>query len=308
MVAGKVGFVYSTKDRVALTRRSFPSFAQTPGFEIVWVDGSTSEEGIRLPYEFQKEFPAIVEVHSHVGGGPDPAIRYGLDRLRARGYDYCGLIENDVTFQDRWLEALMELFERGSRDGLRVGCATVRTYVERALWAHNGYAVLWNVGAAMALFTRQAADILHAAYHQAHARTLSAFYRELAGNDLTACWELWLDQPNRRLGCDWSYPMQLYRCGLATLGTIPCAASTFDMDMESYFRVTYARDAAAMPAVSEAAWNSFKNALDARQGRFPGVVDRVQTAWYIARLRYKRWRHVCHARRRAAARLVEKAR
>src|SRR5215831_15945439 len=109
----KVGFIFSTKERVDLSRRSLGSIDSDSGFDLIWLDGSTSEEARRLPESIKLQKTRLVEVHLDVKGGPDAAIRYGLRRLLALGYDYCGLIENDLEFVPGWFSRLMELFRLG---------------------------------------------------------------------------------------------------------------------------------------------------------------------------------------------------
>ena len=153
--APKVGFAFSSKDRVELSRRSLQSIDSDGGFDLIWIDGSTSEEGRRLPESTNLRNTRLVELHLDVKGGPDVAIRFGLRRLLALGYDYCGLIENDIEFVPGWFSRLMQLFKLGEIDGLQVGAATTRTFLSRTLTIQSQYARLWNIGAGVVLFTRE---------------------------------------------------------------------------------------------------------------------------------------------------------
>ena len=49
-----------------------------------------------------------IEKHGHVTGGPDVAILYCLSLMLERGYDYVGLIENDL--EPGWLDRIFQLF------------------------------------------------------------------------------------------------------------------------------------------------------------------------------------------------------
>ena len=71
-----VGFVFSTKDRVPMTHRSLASIDTDGGFDLIWVDGSQSPEGQRLPLAAQLRRARLVEICRGVTGGPDAAIRY----------------------------------------------------------------------------------------------------------------------------------------------------------------------------------------------------------------------------------------
>src|SRR5678816_4559553 len=120
----KVGFIFSSKERVDLSRRSLSSIDSDSGFDLIWLDGSTSQEARRLPESITLRKTRLVEVHLDVTGGPDAAIKYGLHRLLALGYDYCGLIENDIEFVPGWFSRLMELFQLAETNDLQVGAAS----------------------------------------------------------------------------------------------------------------------------------------------------------------------------------------
>ena len=235
----KVGFVFSTKERVDLSRRSLRSIDSDSGFDLIWLDGSTSEEARRLPESISLRKTRLVEVHLDVKGGPDAAIRYGLRRLLALGYDYCGLIENDIEFVPGWFSRLMELFELGAIDNLQVGAATTRTFLSRTLAPQSQYATLWNIGAGMVLFTRNATRIVLRHYHPRRAREVSAYFKKKHGNDLRHIWELWMDRHDRLLGCDWGYSLELDKRGLSSLGTVPTYSYNLDLDPKTFLRSDY---------------------------------------------------------------------
>jgi hypothetical protein len=228
----KVGFVFSTKDRVDFTLRSLASIDTDSGFDLIWVDGSNTCEGKAVPESVTLRKARLLEIQYNVGGGPDSAIGFGLRRLLNLGYDYCGLIENDVLFQPGWFYKLMNLFEAADEYGFTVGAATVRNVESRVLLYRQQYTINWNVGAGMILFTRKAARVVLATYGPTTARKLAAFYRARFGIDLGNVWELWMDQEDRYLGCDWAYCMHLFSHGMISVGSIPSMASNIDCDME----------------------------------------------------------------------------
>jgi hypothetical protein len=247
-VASKVGFAFSTKDRVEFTRASLASTDACTGFDLVWVDGSDTPEGKALPESAKPRNFRIVEIHHNVRGGPDAAICFGLRRLVQRGYDYCGLIENDIEFKPGWFPKLMELFELGKRDGLEVGAVTARSIESRVLIHRPGYVIKWNVGAGMVLFTREAAQMVLADYGADTASELAHYYCRKFAQDLRNVWEFYMLGPNHLHGCDWRYAKSLYQRGLSSLGTAPSLAFNMDMDVEKVFRTSYVN---ASPSVTE---------------------------------------------------------
>jgi hypothetical protein len=231
----RIGFVFSTKDRVDFSLCSLSSLDQEKGFDVIWVDGSDTKEGKELPYKYKFKNANLVEIHSEIKGGPDRAIKYGLKRLLDLGYDYCGLIENDIVFQPGWFKKLIELFSLAAKDGLAVGAATVRNYNSRVIEYREKYTINWNIGAGMILFTRRAAELILDKYDllPTVGLRICRFYGELFGVDL---------RKNREpcsnplgigylLSCDFSYDMVLYKNGLASVGSIP--SLVFDLGFDA---------------------------------------------------------------------------
>jgi hypothetical protein len=241
----RVGFAFSTMERTELSRRSLASIDTESGFDLVWVDGSKSAAGKQLPREVRLHNCRLVETHYDVRGGPDRAIRYSLRRLLSLGYDYCGLIENDIEFEPGWFGHLMATFERAKQAGLQAGAATARNIGSRVLEHRDGFTLNWNMGAGMVLFTRQAAWEVLADYGLTSSRKVSAFYREQVGYSLDEVWELWMDKPDRDLGTDWNYAASLYQKNLVSIGTVPSVARNIDMDVETACRTKYVTPEAA---------------------------------------------------------------
>lgn len=234
----RIAFVFSTKDRLEYTKQSLASLDTVP-IDLIWLDGSDGAEAQKLPFEYKFKHARMLEVHTNLKGGPDVAIRFGLRRLLALGYDYCGLIENDIVFQPGWYEALQKLFVLGERDGLAVGAATVRSYESRMLEYKNGYALSWNIGAGMALFSRRATELILAEYQFPTGQQISAFYARKFRLDLRSVWELWVGKWDLTMGADWAYTMILYQHGLASLASVPTYATDLDLTPEKYMRSRY---------------------------------------------------------------------
>ena len=261
----RIGFAFSTKDRVEFTRRSLASIDTDEGFDLVWVDGSVRPEGRRLPHEVRLQNARIVRVYQGIGGGPDIAIRFGLRRLIDLDYDLCGLIENDIVFEPGWFASLTALFERGAQDGLRVGAATVRTFASRVLFYRSDYAGLYNLGAGVVLLTREAAKTILAAYNCPTAREVGNFFSHNFGADLTVHQEFGEKRPHRRLSGDWGYAQQLYKYGFVSVGSLPTMARNFDLDAERMAHSKYMTEAPAPTAEDEAIFKRVRDYTQARR-------------------------------------------
>jgi GT2 family glycosyltransferase/glycosyltransferase involved in cell wall biosynthesis/Tfp pilus assembly protein PilF len=226
-------------ERTELSQRSLASIDTDGGFDLIWIDGSKSAEGKKLVKEAKTANCRLVEKHYDVRGGPDAAIRYGLEKLLALGYDYCGLIENDIEFKPGWFKKLMATFELAKKQGLEAGAATARTLGSRVLECRGGFTINWNMGAGMVLFTSEAARQILADYGHMSSREIAEFYRDRLGFDLKDVWELWMDKPDRPLGCDWKYAASLYKVNKVSVGTLPSMATNIDADIESDCRTKY---------------------------------------------------------------------
>ena len=237
----RIGFAFSTMDRPEFTVRSLKSIDQNSPFEfdLLWLDGSYGPAGRALPDQTKLKHCRLIEVHRDLRGGPNAAIRFGLQRLLRLGYDYCGLLENDIEMQPGWLESMFTAWKNAEADGLRVGTVTARTFQCRALSLGPRYALMWNVGAAHALFSRLGARVVLSRYGVRNALALQDFFGSAFGCDLRPHWELFMGKPDRELGTDWGYALELYRCGLAAVGTVPSLAANFDYDAEKDSRTVY---------------------------------------------------------------------
>jgi hypothetical protein len=177
------------------------------------------------------------------------------------------LIENDIEFVPGWFSRLMELFQAGEPNDRPVGAATTRTFVSRTLSVHSQYAKLWNVGAGMVLFTREATRVILRHYHPRRAKELSGYFQKTSNNDLTDIWELWKDRSDRLLGCDWGYSLELDRHGFSSLGTVPAYSYNLDLDPKTFLRSEY------LGGVANVGFNA-----DPRQGQSAGTAELTTTS------------------------------
>ncbi|TSC75483.1 MAG: hypothetical protein G01um101430_325 [Parcubacteria group bacterium Gr01-1014_30] len=218
----RVGFVFSTKERTDFTKRTLASLDRDKGYDILWMDGSDTETARRLPKIYRFKNVKLKEYHLDIRGGPDKTIQFGLERLLELGYDWCGLIENDILFKKGWFAKLMNLFRLSAKEGIAAGAGTVRNLESRVLEYRKGYTVNWNIGAGMILFTREAAQLLVKNYPPiATAFGLYKFWAEHFGLDLSQAKELWFGKPNRALSSDFNYETVLYSNGFSAIGSMP---------------------------------------------------------------------------------------
>jgi hypothetical protein len=222
----RVGFAFSSKNRASFTRQTLEAMDKDGGYDLIWNDGSDEPEDRALPNEFQFQKARLVEVNYDVVGGPDKSICFGLKRLLQLGYDYVGLMENDIVMQPGWFGRLMHLFELAAAEGIACGAATVRSFKGRVIDHRFGYSLNWGTGAGMILFSRPAAEIILRQYSNLRMSTasISRFYSRLFQLDLN----LRSQDPSGEWGTqdmwltlDWGYTPMLYMHGFASVGSIP---------------------------------------------------------------------------------------
>lgn len=220
-------FAFTTRDRVDVTLQALPPLAFEPGFDLIWVDGSATDEGRALPHRLAPDMAQLREIESDVVGGPDAAIVTALTRMLALGYDYCGLIENDIALEAGWFAAMMALFDAGTADGLAVGAVTARAFESRILLKRPGYAVPMNTGAGMVLFTRAAARLVLDHYRTPSTAELRTWFLYASGRDCASFGEPAFRQgpgSDIALASDYQYDLVLQRHGLCALATVPVRA------------------------------------------------------------------------------------
>ena len=240
----RVGFVLSSKDRVSFTRQTLEAMDKDGGYDLIWNDGSDEAEARALPKSYQFQNARLVEVNSNVRGGPDRSICFGLQRLLNLGYDYVGLMENDIVMQPGWFRRLMNLFALAAADGIVCGAATVRSYERRVLEHRSGYSINWATGAGMILFSRAAAEVILRQYLklQMSKSCMMRFYERLFRIDLRL---LAKDAAGRYVGndpwltLDWGYTPMLYMHGYTSVGSIPNLAIDLEFPSDLRLRQSY---------------------------------------------------------------------
>jgi hypothetical protein len=238
----RIGFAFSSRDRFVFTLRTLKTIDSEGGFDVVWNDGSERREVPELSRYFVFRNARLAEVNYGVKGGADAAICFGLRRLLDLGYDYIGLIENDILMGPNWFPTLLSLFELAAVDGLTVGAASVLGYQSRVLEYRRDYSIDWARGAAMVLFTRPAAQLVLDNYAslKMSSQQLRGFYAEQFGVALHAPeWAVgsrWMDGP---MSVDWGYAAFLYRHGYACVGSIPSLTRDLEFDVRQVLRTEY---------------------------------------------------------------------
>lgn len=242
----RIGFSFSTRDRYLFTLQTIQSLDSEGGFDLIWNDGSTEPGVPALAGNYKFKNARLVEVNYGVTGGADRAICFGLSRLLELGYDYVGLIENDILFRPGWFGALMRLFSRGAEEGIVCGSATARSFESHVLEYRSGYSLQADTGAGMVLFSRAAAEIILEKYGnppslQMTTHSWQKFYANLFGLDLREFAPFWALPPEEPYPCtlDWGYTPSLYLSGYASLSTIPSYATDLEFDVESFFHTRY---------------------------------------------------------------------
>jgi len=228
--------IYNTKDRVDLTQRTIPALAAEGDFDLIWMDGSRTEDGRALPAKLGPTADQLTEIHYGVVGGPDAAIVYALSYALDKGYARIGLVENDVLLAPGWYQAVMALFQKGAQDGLRVGAVTARPYDRRTLWQTADYSVHFGSGAGMIVFSRSAAECILRSYRTTTYTEILDSFISTGAPDFSHIWEasrLDLRRQNQNAtSADWFFDAALIRQGMVTLGTVPGYAENIDADMK----------------------------------------------------------------------------
>jgi hypothetical protein len=213
----KVAIAYSTKDQTESTKQTIEPLLRDD-IALYWGDGSRTDEGQRLPKSYGVKADRVL-------GGPDACIAWKLSTLLAapEHYTYIGLAENDVLLEDGWFEETMELFKKGKADGLSVGVVSPRSYVDRVLLHRSGYAIMHNLGAGFAIFTREAADIVLCSMRTGWWPDVVKTFAQLSGVDLRTYAAF---RGNEQfVTTDWQFEAQLARHGLSSLALTPSKAS-----------------------------------------------------------------------------------
>lgn len=217
----KTAIAYLTKDRVELTKQTFP-ILRDGQHALFWVDGSNF--GGEGQIFFDANHTAATESFSDIRGGADAAIVFALSRMlnHSAEYTHVGLCENDVLLDPDWFARTIHLFELGAEDGLVVGAASARAYDDRILIQRSGYAVCHNLGAGHVIYTRKAAELVLANYRTGWWPDNRAIFAQLSGIDIGryACFR----GSAQWTTADWHFDAILAQAGLSSLALTPCAA------------------------------------------------------------------------------------
>jgi len=233
----KVAFAYSSKERMNLSEVTIAPILADQGFDLYWVDGSASEAGRDLPFNY-KNAEQLSEIHLGVRGGADAAIVYSLSLLLEKGYDYIGLIENDVRLDAGWFSKLFSLFEQGKKDGLKVGAVSARCIGDRIHVPRDGYALMSNVGAGMILLTREAVVAVLDRFRTGSYGEISFLFNHYTGKPCSIPWQVDLPEdkqlPKWYYAADWFFETSMLPEGLATLALTPGMARNIDVDFSGH--------------------------------------------------------------------------
>jgi hypothetical protein len=229
----RVAIAFSTCDRTELSRQSIEPLLQPGKFDLHWVDGSKTREGIA--YACLQARNQHLAMHEDVTGGSGAAIIYALSKMLGMGrvlkndaqgfsaedqaYDYIGLVENDVLLENGWFDKTMALFEQGTQDGLTVGAVSARCYEDRILIQRPGYAICHNLGAGMVIFTREAAQLVLNQYRTQWTTENRAVFAQLTSTDIGAYWAF--RGSEHFLVSDWRWDALLASHGYASLALTP---------------------------------------------------------------------------------------
>lgn len=154
----KTAIAFSTKDRTEFTAQTLPRILDEAegNFDLFWLDGSVTQQGMNFPAEFAYKYRnehdgkyPLKALHQNVGGGPAAVIQAAWKFMYDAGYDYIGLIENDVLLEKNWFKRCMELFDKKIHDRVEVGAVSARCFTDRIHRKYEDYAWMANVGAGM---------------------------------------------------------------------------------------------------------------------------------------------------------------
>jgi len=224
----RVAIAFSSKDRVHLTKKTLKPLLEPKKYDVFWFDGSQTEGGKAYhASKCDKVKTAVV-----LTGGSCRYIVCALTTLLEYGreegvaYDYIGLVENDVLLHDDWFDKTIALFQKGERAGLKVGAVSARTYVDRILIQHDGYAVMHNLGAGMIIMTREAAELILQHYRTGMTVENRKTFSMLSGVDIGAYWAF--RGSEHMLVADWQWDRMLAQHGFCSLALTPAKATQLE--------------------------------------------------------------------------------
>lgn len=221
----KVCMSFLTKDRIELSKQSIAPLLQPNSFDLMWVDGSSTEKGRELPLNYGN-----VDINSNVRGGAGAAIVFALSQMLAssKEYTHVGLIENDVLCDPVWFDRMFDLFRHGLEDGLQVGAVSARCYVDRVLFQREGYAVCHNLGAGMVLFTRAAAKLVLDRFRSGWTTDNRRIFCQISGVDIGPFYAF--KGGDHHLVADWHFDVVLAAHGYSSLALTPSPVQMIGQD------------------------------------------------------------------------------
>ena len=232
----RIAFSLPTKDRVQETKVTLATLDTERGFDVIWVDGSETPDGKALVDQYEFRNIRLIEAHKDMKG-KEYAGYFGLDRLFDLGYDYFGLIENELAFEPGWFDRLLQLFQLAAEDGLAVGAATVRSYNGRVMEYRPSYTINWILGAGCVLYSSAAYQLIQNMRGTMTARSVRRFYAETLGIDLGEA--IFRGRPDRIMGADWTHGTRWCENGLVAVGSIPSLAHDLILDVRRDLGDTY---------------------------------------------------------------------
>jgi hypothetical protein len=218
----KVAIAFMCLDKVEQSAKTLPPLVETPHVDTFIIDGSKTVAGFDC-YKSLLKRDNVVEVHQHIGGGPDAAVAYAYTMMLAHPneYDFVGIHEQDVLLEPDWYRRTMDLFWVGYKTGLEVGAVSARAYEDRILVQRDDYALMHNLGFGHQILTRAAATIWLKHWRTHHAWENRRLFAQLTNIDIGRYWFCrHNDQP---IGSDWGVERVLASHGLASLALTPTA-------------------------------------------------------------------------------------
>lgn len=227
----KLAVAFLSKDRTELSKQSFKPLMGSD-WTTFWIDGSITKEGEQLPYhpDFSRSGFPHAHVRSNVRGGAGAAIVYALtEMLHSREmFTHVMLLENDVLLYDGWFDDLDRTCARARADGLEVGAASVRTYVDRVLFQRDGYGVMHNIGAGCIMLTREAARIVLDTFRSGWTTDNRRIFCQLCGVDIGKFWAFRFNE--HALVADWHFDAVLAAHGYASVACTPSHVEMIGQD------------------------------------------------------------------------------
>lgn len=252
----KVAIAYLTKDRINFTAQTLPLVAAEAesNFDLWWFDGSATAEGVQFPTNFlfhwRNEHEGKNPIHKvmmNVTGGSAQAIIAAWQALYHEGYEYIGLIENDVLLEPGWFKRCMEMFDEEittqekysspianvtMSNTYKTGAVSARCFTDRIFEKRGNYAIMANVGAGMFLTRREFIGPLLENWHRYPLWIIQALCKYFTGYNYPIPKGIREQDPEMKktwyLSEDWFFEVVLWSKGYHTLACVPSIAINLD--------------------------------------------------------------------------------